>query len=354
MTLPTLTRAFLPWCLGALLAFALLSCEQAAPPPRATASNAPANLRIAALSPAIAVILRDLGHADSIIARHGFDAWSDPALPVAGDQQGFDYETLLRVNPTHVLVQWGGGAQRILPPRLLQLARERGWLVQDLPLLTLADIERAAQSLYTLATPSPATPTVAWADTPLAARMKAAWAPRTLRLAPAGRVLLLYGTNPPTAIGPGSCHHQLLERLGGTPAITTGSPFMQLDAEDILRIAPDTIILVRPQSAASTQPIPGPHWRIIQPGEFTTTLGPLARHPIPALQNNRVGILSDPLAAIPGTNLIGLADDLAALLEAVIEGQSASISSPSGGGGRRGRPEGVFSASPHTPSGAHP
>ncbi len=311
MILRTVSRAFVPWCLGAFLAFTLLACDRAPPLPSAPAST-PTTLRIAALSPAVAVILRDLGHAHSIVARHGFDAWSNQALPVAGDQQGFDYETLLRVNPTHVLVQWGGGAERSLPPRLLQLARDRGWAVHDLPLLTLADIERAAEFLHTLTTP-----TTAWADTPWAARMKAAWAPRTLSLAPAGRVLLLYGTNPPTAIGPGSFHHQLLERIGGTPAITTGSPFMQLDVEDVLRLAPDCIVLVRPGNAAGSPPAPGPHWHIVPPGDFAATLGPLAKHPIPAITNRRVGILTDPLAAIPGTNLSGLADDLAALLEAI-------------------------------------
>ncbi|MFN0012033.1 MAG: ABC transporter substrate-binding protein [Phycisphaerales bacterium] len=327
MTLRALPRAFVPpclraffsVCLPAFLAFVVLSCERPTPaPPQPHAATRP-TLRIAALSPAIAVILRDLGHADAIVARHGFDAWSNQALPVAGDQQGFDYETLLRVNPTHVLVQWGGGGGggggggRDLPARLSQLARERGWLVQDLPLLTLADIERAAASLHTLTTPN----ALAWTDTPLAARMKAAWAPRTPSLAPAGRVLLLYGTNPPTAIGPGSFHHQLLERLGGTPAITSGSPFMQLDVEDVLRIAPDCIVLVRPADATPASSTPGPQWRIVPPEEFPATLGPLAKHPIPAITQRRVGILTDPLAAIPGTNLITLADDLGALLEAI-------------------------------------
>lgn len=287
-----------------------------APAPRSAATGP----RVAALSPAIAVILRDLGRGDRVVARHGYDAWSPGTLPVAGDQQGFDYETLLRVNPTHVLVQWGGKA---LPDRLTSLAAQHGWVVRDLPLLTLADVEHAAQTLFELTRQDAPGEAGAWAQSDLAKRLGAAWRERTPSPARAGRVLLLYSANPPTALGPGSFHHQLLERIGGTPAITEGSPFMRLDVEDVLRLAPDAIVLVRPESTTGDGDSPGPSrtgaraWRRLSGGELDRVLGPLAGRAVPAMANGRVGVLTDPLAAVPGTNLIGLADDLAALLEAL-------------------------------------
>ncbi len=315
------------------LAVFLFACDKAAPAGAPGTRSAATGLRIAALSPAIAVILRDLGRGDAIVARHGYDAWSSGSLPVAGDQQGFDYETLLRANPTHVLVQWGGKA---LPDRLVSLAGQHGWVVRDLPLLTLADVEHAAQTLFELTPPDAPGEPGAWPQSDLAKRLAAAWRERTPSPARAGRVLLLYSANPPTALGPGSFHHQLLERIGGRPAITEGSPFMRLDVEDVLRLAPEAIVLVRPEGAtgAGESPAQGrtgaPAWRTLSGSELGSVLGPLAGRAVPAIANGRVGVLTDPLAAVPGTNLIGLADDLAALLDVMC----ATPPQPAGPGGK--------------------
>ena len=75
------------------------------------------------LSPALAVIVRDLGLEANIVARHGFDIVLDKSIPVAGDQSGLDYEILLTAKPTHVLLEWG---QREIPRRLGELMVERG------------------------------------------------------------------------------------------------------------------------------------------------------------------------------------------------------------------------------------
>ncbi len=293
-------------CLLALL-IGLGACERTPAPP---APPAPAGAaRVAALSPALAVMLRDLGKGHLIVARHGFDAWSDPALPVAGDQQGFDYEALLRVKPTHVLLQWGGKA---LPDRLTALAATHGWSVRDVPLLTLDDVEHGAEALFQLDSPAG----TAWRDSPLARRMRAAWRAREPSPARAGPVLLLYSAAPPTALGPGSFHHQLLERIGGVPALREGSPFMRLDAEDAARLRPATIVLVRPGDAGTGRAA-GPRWRILSEAERREQLGALNGLAIPAVVSARVGVLTHPLAAVPGTNLIDLADDLAEVLAAL-------------------------------------
>ena len=181
-------------------------------------------LRLAVLSPAVAIILRDLGLEDAIVARHAYDRDLDQSLPVAGDQAGIDDESLLRTRPTHVLLEWG---PRDLPPRLESLAERRGWTVRSVRLLTLDDIRSATRELGAL-TGNPATQKRA---EELVHRMDEAWAPRPDIAAAAGRTLALYWTDPPGAAGPGSFHQQMLESMGAQPAIKDGEPYIALDGE---------------------------------------------------------------------------------------------------------------------------
>lgn len=283
----------------------LLGCERRAPTPAAS-SDQP---RIVALSPALTQIARDLDADRFLVGRHAFDAWADPKLPVCGDQAGLDYESLLATRPTHVLTQWG---QRDPPPRLAQLARDQGWTVEDFRLLALDDIPLAARSLHAIAFPGQR-----FEDHPLAARLAAAFAPRPgLDARRAGRVLMLYaGTAVPPALGPGSWHHQLLIRLGGLPALTEGSAFQTLDAEDLARLAPDAIVLIAPRGPGQP-PAAQPRSR----DDARRLLGRFADLNPPALTtpdadgHPRLGVLDDPLAAVPGSNMATLADQLAELL----------------------------------------
>ena len=95
------------------LLLALAGCERSAPQPVAsTPSNAaPIERRIVVLSPALAVMLQQLGHEDDIVAKHTWDLALGDAIPTIGDQFELDYETLLRLDPTHVPLHGatGGG-----------------------------------------------------------------------------------------------------------------------------------------------------------------------------------------------------------------------------------------------------
>lgn len=264
--------------------------------PTAGAGGAPAR-GVAPLAPALAVMLRDLGRGDLQVARHGFDAWSDPALPICGDQAGIDYERLLAVRPAWVLLQYGN---QPVPARLLELAALEGFAVENRRLLTLGDVEETAAWMHGRFGPAGA-----WAGSALEGRLARAWRRRE-GLAAAGRVLLLHGTSPTiTALGPGSYHHQLLERLGATPALERGEPFITLDSEDLLRMKPDAVLLVRPRGVGS------PPFA----GDPKSQLGGVAMLDVPAVRRGRVAVLDDPLGLVPGTNLAGLADQMATVLE---------------------------------------
>jgi ABC-type Fe3+-hydroxamate transport system substrate-binding protein len=286
----------------------LTACKRSPSP----APTPPASPRIVALSPGAAVTLQDLGLAPSIVGRHAYDMVLDPALPSCGDQLGLDFENLLRVHPTHIIIQWG---KRDLPARLTQLAAEHAWTITAYDPLTLADLRADTQRLARMFASVPGF------DTSKAARLTAefdrAFAKRTPDLSRAGKVLLLWSASPPAALGPGSWHHQILTAIGGTPAITEGAASISLDQEDALRLAPDAIVLIIPHdpdaklTTSATQP------RTPMDAEIRAKLlGPLAKLDLPANRSNHVALIDDPLAHTPSTAMIHFADELAKVLGA--------------------------------------
>lgn len=276
----------------------------------------PERLRLAVLSPALAVIVRDLGLEPRMIARHGYDVWSSSELPVVGDQAGVDYEALIEAAPTHVLTEWG---TRPLPPRLESLAKDRGWKVENYSTLTLADLRKTTERIASLDADQPA-----WDVHPLKLAMDRAWSTRAEGLERAGRVLLIISAEPTAAsLGPGSAHHEILKLIGGVPAIRTGLPYQELDAEDVLHLAPEAIVLIRPRVPDREQRRAGDRprdegraagVRQLDADAIRSELGPMARLPIPAIRDGKVGMIDDPLALLPSTSLIGFADELASLL----------------------------------------
>lgn len=271
-----------------------------APAPRqvrtADPEGAPGNPRIVVLSPAIGVILRDLGLESRIVGRHGFDIALDKTIPVCGDQTGLDYEALVRAGPTHVFMESGAAG---VPARLTDLASQRGWVVQGYPMLTLDDIRACTAEVA-------AAFGVRSGD--ILSRMASAWSRRDNLYT--GRVLLLAATDPPFALGPRSFHYQLLERLGGVPAITAGSPYITLTTEDVLRLAPGAIILILPRLSGEPSPAVAPTHE-----ELVSRLGRIGTLDIPAIRGRRIALIDDPLAQTPSTAMIGLAEELARVLE---------------------------------------
>lgn len=266
------------------------ACDRSADRPAAARAAGAANpVRIVALSPAIAVTLADLGLADRIVARHAYDKFSDQSLPVVGDQSGLDYEALLRVDPTHVLLEWGS---RDPPPRLMALASSRGWTVRTFRLLTLEDVRASTRDLAALVGDPPAR---ANADR-LIEGMDRAWAPRPGLGDRVGSVLALYWTDPAGAAGPGSFHDQILRRLGVRPADVGTAPYVVLDPETVRRMDPDTILLIMPGA---------------DPSDTTTLLGPLARLGLRAEREGRVAVVTDPYCQTPCSRLAGVAEAMA-------------------------------------------
>jgi ABC-type hemin transport system substrate-binding protein len=83
--------------------------------------------RIVSLSPALSRTLVDLGLADHVVGRTAYCASLDPAIPIVGDLYELDYERLIRLEPTHVLLQPASATG--VDPQLRRLAEERGWTI---------------------------------------------------------------------------------------------------------------------------------------------------------------------------------------------------------------------------------
>lgn len=292
--------------LAALLAFGLITaCDRDPPAPPAAAPPAAAEtreVRLVPLSPALGVIVRDLGRADLIVGRHTWDMALDPSIPTVGTHDDPDLETLLRLNPTHIIVQ---EMETRVPQSLRRMAEREGWTLWSYPLLTLDDITAAVDGLHEALADATDSPTT---DSP-AVTLTDAWTPHPD--APgAGRVLLVAGVDPAGVMGPGSFHHQLIERLGARPALTTGGPWQELDHEDILRLAPDSILLFRPGATDADA------------AAALAALGGIADLDIPAVRDARVAVITHPLCLLPASSLAEVAKEIGVAFDAWAEAET--------------------------------
>lgn len=119
---------------------------------------------------------------------------------------------------------------------------------------------------------------------------------------PPSRVLLLAGLTPqPGALGPGMLHGSLLNLVAGENVLPNDAPdWLPLDAEAVVKLAPDAIVLLNPDRLGQEQ-------EAALQAELEKAFGHL---PIPAAQNHRLRLISDPLCMIPSTNLPKLAKEM--------------------------------------------
>ncbi len=260
----------------------------------AASAEAQSSPRIVSISPAMSIILADLGLADRIVGRHGFDRTLDSALPIVGDQTGIDYEAISRVEPTHIIIERGADG---LPAMLGSLAAERGWTIIARPMLALGDIPAATNDLAETFADQP---DVAARHADLLARFDRAWAGDGALAQRLGRTLVVYWTSPIGVAGPGSFHHDLLVRLGVTALPESGGPYQTLDAEDLRRLTPDSILLLAPDLTDADIDAVRERWKEWE---------------IPAAVRGRVTAIRRWTFLTPSTSMIELAEELRRLAE---------------------------------------
>jgi ABC-type Fe3+-hydroxamate transport system substrate-binding protein len=238
----------------------------------------------------MAVILRDLASADRIVGRHGYDMVLSKEVPVVGDESGINYEALVGVNPSHIVLELGAKG---LPPRLQEMAAAREWTIVALPLLSLNDVEAAVPALAELV----GTDAARSRARTLRTEMDRAWARSERTRALLGRTVVLSSIDPVGVMGPGSFHHEMIGRMGAVPVPEEGAAYITLSHEDLVRLNPDTIVLLSPSAPARF-------------GFEIDAMGALASLPVKAIEERDLIVVSHPLCQTPSTALIDVADEI--------------------------------------------
>ena len=207
--------------------------------------------RIAVLSPAAAVILRDLGVGEQIVARHAFDAATRRELSVVGDQAGIDYEALLAAKPTHVVMQWGA---RELPARLAELAKMSLWRVIDVNPVSIADVRKTVAQLAEFVNGDASVrQRASELDAQLAvidgARDTAKHDENKRDAQPSGkRVVLLLSTSPFAALGPTSCQAEAVRAAGFVIVPGDAKAYIELSSEELLSLDAEAFVVFSPSA----------------------------------------------------------------------------------------------------------
>jgi ABC-type hemin transport system substrate-binding protein len=170
-------------------------------------------------------------------------------VPVVGALLEIDYERLLAAAPTVLLLQPpASGVDR----ELVRLADEGRFQLVARPLTSLEDVDDFLEEL----------PTILELDARAAARLDARRAAFAALLAAREEtrsrdetVLLLIAMDPPVAVGRGVYLDVLVDAVGAANALERGA-YPELTLEDIVRLDPDSIVLLRteePSGADATR-----------------------------------------------------------------------------------------------------
>ena len=282
---------------GLWLCFLLFSGCRESSEAQSTPIQALDGPRIVSLSPAISRTLVDFDLEDHMVGRTPFCASIPQDIPIVGDLFNLDYEMLIRVNPTHVLLQPPSSG---MDSTLQKLAQEHNWSIGSWKLDSIDDIEQMVREL----------PFVLFEqdqDHLLEATTRAAKLTNDLAstLSPVGkdiylgRTLIMSGLDPVLAYGPGTFPYEMYRSLGGANVVEAeGYPMYSL--EDVVRLNPDAIVIIKPFADEGVDPL--------------SLLGALSETPIKAVQSGRLGVLSHPDALLPSTGLIGVAMEMREIL----------------------------------------
>jgi iron complex transport system substrate-binding protein len=233
--------------------------------------------RIVSFSPALTRMIADLGHADAVVAATPHDAAAPAGAPVVGDLYTINYEKLLAVRPTDILIQ---STKRPLPDRLQNLAKTHNWNLWTFPLEELDDIARA---LAPETTSNSSSLGQVIGDTAAAQKLAADIATSF------------------TAAAPGTFVDQMLQAAGGQNVLPESVIlYPNLSHEHLLKLNPQ-IVLDITQSA---------------------TDAPLN---LPSQLADRVIRLDDPDALLPSSSIARMACKLAALIHPTLQQEINTI-----------------------------
>jgi len=268
----------------------LYGCDRQDEP--VTVSNQVGN-RYVTLAPAMSQILIDMQQQSKIVGISQFDDTAAKDLPVVGNYLDIHTEKLLTLNPTHVLMMTGKAGT---PPTLVKLANRFGFTLLAYPypdtIMQLQAIVLQMGKALNLTDESEQT--LKQMQQQLAGLKE-----QTQNLTPL-RVLAVIGTDPIMASGPNTVMDDLIQWVGGVN-VAHDSPVSApvFDREKMIQLQPDVILLLSPGAALLTD------------GFTDSRLQEFQGLPIPAVENQRIVLINDPLTFLPATTLPRIATQIA-------------------------------------------
>ncbi|WP_432799703.1 ABC transporter substrate-binding protein [Poriferisphaera sp. WC338] len=307
----------------------LIGCDSGnSPANTSVTSDNPNSIRIVTFAPTLTQMVRDLGFTQNLVGVAEHDVARPSDLPIVGTFFNVDTEKVLSLAPTHVFILTGKDGA---PENLVELAEQGHFnlyayhpypstlddalqILHNDQLGTLAESQSSQTGMFTGSN----TPGVGQAlgKPELAKQLRGKLQQQLLAIQqltkdqPSQSVLMLFGLREPVmASGRDTVNNQLLEIAGGhNAAADSAISAPTFDREALIDIAPDTILLLLPNA----QPL--------QPDDTRTAA--LRSLPIPAAQNGRIHIISDPLILIPGSSM---AHTAAVFAETLHPGLKASL-----------------------------
>jgi iron complex transport system substrate-binding protein len=258
---------------------------------------APAEPRVATITPAGTDLLIGMGAADHLVAVSNYDEDRPETAgkPRIGDYQSIDWEKLAPLQPQILIVFYA--ADRI-PSTLQQQCDSMGIKIFNVKLETLDDIYSEADAL------GQAVGEEQRAQTAIAG-LKSQLAGVAARVAGRAivKTLIVTGDSGLSVAGPNTFLDEIVTIAGGkNVAAGLGKRYSTIDGEMLASLAPDAVIQLIPDGQKTPQVVE-------QAKQFWDSLTDL-----PAVKNHRVYFVTDWYAEQPGFHVGDLASEFADLL----------------------------------------
>jgi len=265
--------------------FLLTACKQdssgdtaPASGPGGGAATTSSGIRIISTVPAATAQLLQLGAADLLVGVTKYDQPILPPgkedLPVVGDYDSLNYELLIKLHPTVLVMQRTASN---ISGRLEDIIARHHIELVNIKLDVLADLYATAAELGRVSGHASAAATTITATRQTLATIQNQWA-----AAPHPRVVYLVGTSPMMVAGSGTFIHEVLQIAGAVNAgATIGSNYPTISNEALINMAPDVLLIAAPGEPPST-------------GVQDPRLARLIDLPIAAARQGRIYLITDP------------------------------------------------------------
>ena len=272
--------------------------------PVQTADNMPQQIRVVSLAPALTQMIVDLKAEKLLVAVGENDMAAPQGLPTVGPYPNYDKEAIVTVQPTHVLMMQ---PQAGVPNHLEQLAKSLGFrLVSYKYPSRLTEVGKILYDYNDALSPSFPSQSQSMAYV-LNRHERGSFLREVLlfggltklnkRVADKTRqrVLMVIDTNPViTAIGPDTVHGDLLRFMLNSDNAASASKrsTLEMDREMLLTANPDVILLLSPNAPALRSVGEDPRLTVLEGMD------------IPAVTNERIVLIDNPLVLLPSTSLV--------------------------------------------------